>query len=162
LRLSITNLADAGKPVSEAPDCANTFTNVVLDDCDGNDSVNNPHNYKYGSTYTTSTGWVFKMEPLATQTDDDNCDVSYKFLYDFFEIRGKNFPDAKLRIDGGGLLDQLRGCGDVTGWGFDLTPNDVKYQWYAHGNLPIGTRACVGRAVQSTGGSTAGSCVGSG
>lgn len=64
--------------------------------------------------------------------------------------------------DGAGLLEKLRGCGVVTNWGFELTPNDVKYQWYAHGELPIGTKACTGRAVQSAGGSTTANCNGAG
>lgn len=33
----------------------------------------------------------------------------------------------------------------MTDWGFEWTPNDVKYQWYAHGHLPIGVEyAAVG------------------
>jgi hypothetical protein len=102
------------------------------------------------------------MVPLTTETDDDNCDVTYELILDGFQIRGKNFPTAQLGQDGAGLLSQLQGCGAVTAWGFELTPDDVKYQWYASGNLPIGTKACVGRAVETAGGSTVANCAGAG
>ena len=134
----------------------------MIDGCDGNDPINNPHNYKFGSTRTLSDGWVFKMEPLSKQINEDSCDVSYKFFFDGFEVRGKNWPDAKLGANGEGLLNELKDCGAVTGWEFSWTPNDVKYQWYAHGSLPIGTKACVGSAVESAGGSSRGNCHGPG
>ena len=134
----------------------------LIDGCDGNDLVNNPNDYKFGANATWSDGYTYTFEALATQVDDDNCDVSYKFLFDEFEVRGKNFPDAKLGKDGAGLLQQIKGCGDVTDWGFELTPNDVKYQWYAYGHLPIGTKDCVGHAVEAAGGTTVGNCHGAG
>ena len=102
------------------------------------------------------------MEPLSKQVNEDNCDVSYKFVYDGVEVRGKNWPDAKLGANGEGLKQQLQGCGALTDWGFEWTPNDVKYQWYAHGHLPIGTKNCVGNAVESAGGSSKGNCHGAG
>lgn len=40
--------------------------------------------------------------------------------------------------------------------------NDVKYQWYALGNLPIGTKSCMSRAVVSVGGTSAANCHGAG
>lgn len=134
----------------------------MIDGCDGNDPVNNPHDYKFGSTLTLGNGWVFKMEPLSLQVIEDSCDVSYKFIYDGFEVRGKDWPDSKLGANGEGLKAQLKGCGALTDWGFEWTPKDVKYQWYAHGRLPIGTKSCVGRAVESAGGSSVGNCAGSG
>jgi len=93
---------------------------------------------------------------------EDTCDVSYKFVFDAFEVRGKNWPEAKLGKNGEGLLKELKGCGKVTDFGFDQTPKDPQYQWYAHGHLPIGTKACVGRAVKSAGGPSAGNCHGAG
>ena len=134
----------------------------MIDGCDGDDHVNNPFNYKFGSTLTTGDGWVYKMEPLSRQINEDNCDVSYRFLYDGFEVRGKNWADGRLGVNGEGLLKELKGCGAVTNWKFERTPNDVKYQWYAHGHLPIGTKNCVGRAVLSAGGSSKGNCHGAG
>lgn len=126
LQFSINYILDGSKTPIDAPDCVDAFKNTVIDGCDGNDGVNNPHNYKYGGTFTKSDGWEFKIEPLAEHVDDDNCDVSHKFLYDFFEIHGKNFPNAKLGVDGSGLLGQLKGCGGtVTGWYWELTPKDV-------------------------------------
>jgi hypothetical protein len=60
--------------------------------------------------------------------------------------------------NGEGLKDQIGGCGAITKWNFERTPNDVKFQWYASGQLPIGTKACVGRALQSAGESGDGNC----
>ena len=162
LRLSVTHNGNGPNSPTDAPNCNGHFINGVIDGCDGNDPVNNPHNYKFGSTLTTGDGWVFKMEPLAQQINEDTCDVSYKFLFDKIEIRGKDWPDAKLGDNGEGLKKQLEGCGELTKWGFEWTPNDVKYQWYAHGHLPIGTKSCVGNAVMSAGGSTKANCHGAG
>ena len=78
------------------------------------------------------------------------------------EIRGRYFPPAELGTDGSGLLKQLKGCGDVTDWDFELTPKDPVYQWYAHGHLPIGTKSCVGHATESAGGTSTGNCHGAG
>jgi hypothetical protein len=136
--------------------------NTVIDGCDGGDAINNPHNYKFGGIFTTADGWIFQMTPLATQIDADSCDVSYRLVLDKFDVRGKNFPDAELGIDGAGLKHQLDGCGAVTDWEFVLTPDDSVYQWYAHGNLPMGTKACIGRALKSAGGSSDGNCHGAG
>ena len=136
--------------------------NGVIDGCDGNDPLDNPHNYKFGSTLTTGDGWVFKMEPLSEQVNEDSCDVSYRFYFDGVEVRGKNWPEAKMGANGEGLKSQLAGCGALTKWSFEWTPNDVKYQWYAHGRLPIGTKKCVGNAVKSAGGCSAGNCHGAG
>ena len=149
------------KPLSSIADCVGQFK-IIIDGCDGNDPLNNPHNYKFGGEYISGDGWDFKVEPTAKKPDEDSCDVSYKFFLDTFEVRGKNFPDAKLGADGGGLKDEIKGCGALTEWSFKWTPNDVKYQWYAKGRLPIGTKSCMGRAVQSAGGSSAGNCHGSG
>lgn len=102
------------------------------------------------------------MTPLAKQVNDLSCDVSYKFWFDAVEIRGKNFPDAKLGANGEGLQNQLSGCGDLTKWKFERTPKDPTFQWFASGQLPIGTKACVGRAVQSAGASGNGNCHGAG
>lgn len=54
------------------------------------------------------------MSPLSQQINDLSCDVTYKFVFDGFQIRGKNWPDAKLSKHGGGLKAQLRGCGALT------------------------------------------------
>jgi hypothetical protein len=162
LRLSLTNTLDRTKRIADAPDCAGNFVRSVIDGCDGNRPVDNPSNYKFGGTFTTSSGWKFEMEPLHEQKNDADCDVSYRFSINFFEIRGKNFPDAKLGKDGAGLLKELRGCGVVIKWNFEYTPKDVKYQWYASGILPIGTKSCVGSAAMTAGSSTRDDCRGAG
>ncbi|KAF2808927.1 uncharacterized protein BDZ99DRAFT_444813 [Mytilinidion resinicola] len=162
LRLSVDFPSDESQGTDKAPDCAGRITRAILDGCDGNDPINNPHNYKFGGTFTSADGWVYKLEALSQQVNDLSCDVSYKFVYDGFEIRGKNWPDATFGANGEGLKKQLDGCGAVTDWGFEWTPNDVKFQWYAHGHLPIGTKACVGRAAKSAGASGDGNCHGAG
>lgn len=102
------------------------------------------------------------MQPTAVKPTEDSCDVSYRIILDKFEVCGKNFLDAKLGADGGGLKREIKGCGALTDWQFEWTPHDVKYQWYAHGNLPIGTKSCMGRAVMSAGGSSVDNCHGAG
>lgn len=162
LELSVRNLNDDSKGPADAPDCLGRFQNAVIDGCDGDDPINNPHNYKFGSTLTTADGWEYKMTPLSKQVNEVSCDVSYKFLFDLIEIRGKNLPDAKLGANGEGLKVQLSGCGALTQWKFERTPDDVKFQWYAQCHLPIGTKNCVGNALVSAGGSGNGNCHGAG
>jgi hypothetical protein len=42
------------------------------------------------------------------------------------------------------------GCGYLTEWSFEPRTADPQgYQWFAKRNMPIGTKACVGRAVVS-------------
>ncbi|PPJ50821.1 hypothetical protein CBER1_06501 [Cercospora berteroae] len=161
LELSVRKLDDDSKGPKDAPDCLGQFQNAVIDGCDGADPVNNPHNYKFGSTLTAG-GWEFKMTPLSKQVNEVNCDVSYKFWYNQVEIRGKNLPDAKLGANGEGLRKEIDGCGALTKWNFERTPDDCCFQWYAMAHLNIGTKDCVGRAVESAGGSGKGNCHGPG
>lgn len=162
LSLSVRDLTDDSKGPLDSVDCVARFQNAVIDGCDGDDPINNPHNYKFGSTLTTADGWEYKMTPLSKQVNEVSCDVSYKFFFDGFEIRGKNLPDAKFGANGEGLREQLSGCGALTAWNFERTPDDVKFQWYASGNLPIGTKSCIGNALVSAGGAGTGNCHGAG
>jgi hypothetical protein len=162
LKLSVRKLYGDSKTPRDAPDCVGRFTNAVIDGCDGADSLNNPHNYKFGSTLTTADGWEYKMTPLSQQVNQVSCDAEYKFFFNSFEIRGKNLPDALFGAEGEGLKKQIEGCGALTFWNFERTPDDCCYQWYAAGNLPIGTRACIGRALMSAGSSGLGNCWGIG
>ena len=147
----------------DAPDCLGRFQRAVIDGCDGNDPLNNPHNYKFGSTLLTADGWKYRMTPLSEQVNEVGCDVSYKARgYNVFEVRGKNLPDALLGANGEGLLKELSGCGQVKEWNFEQTPDDCCYSWYALGKLPGGTKSCVGRAIKSAGGSSDGGCRGPG
>lgn len=157
VKLSAHNTDDS-KALSTIKDCVGGFK-VILDGCD-KDQLNNPHNYKYGGTSTSPEGWTFEVKPTATKPTEDSCEVTWKFALDRFEVRGKNFPDAKLGADGGGLKKQIQGCGALTSWHFAWTPHDVKYQWYASGNVPVGAKSCMGRAVKSAGGTSAGHCYG--
>ncbi|KAL8881429.1 MAG: hypothetical protein Q9198_001372 [Flavoplaca austrocitrina] len=153
---------DPAKPISDLTDCVEKFK-TIIDSCDGDNPSHNPHNYKFGGTYTdASSGWEFKLEPLALKPTDNTCDVSYKFVENHFEVRVKNFPDAKLGADGEGLKGEIEGCGLLTSWKFEWTPDDPRFQWFAKGKLPIGTKSCVGAATQSAGGKHAGSCKGPG
>lgn len=160
VRLSVRN-ADESEALSTINDCVGKFK-VIIDGCDGNDPINNPHNYKFGGTHTSPDGWEFTVKPTAAKPDEDSCDVSYKVLLDKFEVRGKSFPDATLGAEGGGLKMEIKRCGAPTNWHFKWTPNDVKYQWYAYGTLPFGTKSCMGKAVQSAGGTSAANCHGDG
>ncbi|KAL8893978.1 MAG: hypothetical protein Q9192_004737 [Flavoplaca navasiana] len=161
VKLTLSN-TDPAKPISDLTDCVEKFK-TVIDRCDGDNPTHNPRNYKFGGTYTdASSGWEFKLEPLAFKPTDNTCDVSYKFVLNHFEVRGKNFPDAKLGADGEGLKEEIEGCGLLTSWKFEWTPDDPRFQWYAKGKLPVGTKSCVGAATQTAGGKHAGSCKGPG
>jgi len=143
----------------DAPDCIDRFTNAVIDGCDGNDMLNNPYNYKFGATLRTTDGWQYRMTPWSRQINDVRCDTSYKANgNDRIEIRGKNFPSALMGSNGEGLRDELAGCGALTAFEFELTPEDCCFQWYARGDLPTFKKKCVGRAIQSAGGSSTGGC----
>lgn len=159
MRLHLNNEADPSKNIADHRDCVGVFRKQLIDGCD-RDPSNNPHNYKFGGTYYTGDGWRFEFDALATQVNTVRCDVSYRVVLDKFELRGKNLPDSKLGKDGEGLHKEVKGCGAITKWHFEWTPGDSKYEWYASGQLPIGTKACVGRALVSAGGSGKGGCSG--
>ncbi|KAG8526365.1 uncharacterized protein KY384_000358 [Bacidia gigantensis] len=154
LSLEVANVNDKTKPMTAAPDCANTFISQVIDGCDGSDKLNNPFNYKFGGTFTTPDGWQFTLTPKAQKTKDESCNVKYKFLFDDFEVQGKYFPDAVLGANGEGLQKQISGCGKLENWNFQrhATDQDNEWQWTASGRLPIGTKSCVGSATRSAGG----------
>ena len=162
LELSVKRFHDESKGPMDAPDCVARFSNAVIDGCDGNDATNNPHNYKFGSTFTTGDGWEYKMTPLSKQVNDISCKVSWKVFFDSFEIRGNNFQDAELGINGEGLKNELSRCGALTKWKFERASEDDDFQWYAAGQLPVFTKACIGRAIQSAGGSDDSNCKGNG
>jgi len=90
------------------------------------------------------------------------CDVSWRFVFDKFEIRGKDWPEWRLGVRGEGLKRQVGGCGQLTYWNWFVTPDNCCFDWYAEGKLPVGVRACVGRAVEAAGGSSKGNCHGAG
>lgn len=99
-----------------------------------------------------------KSAPAPPPPPSDVCGTWYKVVDDHFEIYGKNFD-----LDGAALQKQIKGCGDLSGWAFTKLNNDPRgYQWKATGNLPIGTKACVGRAVVSAGGNSPDGCTGAG
>ncbi|KAI0470671.1 hypothetical protein GGR56DRAFT_659966 [Xylariaceae sp. FL0804] len=161
VRFSVENSQDSSQGPLDAPDCAGNFVGAVIDGCDGNDALNNPHNYKFGGTLTVGP-WSYTMAPLHEQVNADTCTEKYKFLWDRFEIQGMNFPDADLGANGEGLEQHLQQCGDLTHYSFSWTDAEAPYQWKAKGHLPIGTKSCIGSAVTAAGGSSAGKCRGAG
>lgn len=93
----------------------------------------------------------------------DQCGCWYEFLFDHFEIFGKNFPENKFGTDGSGLKEEIEGCGELTSWSFSNLEKDPHgFEWKATGNLPIGVKACVGRAVVNAGGTSPDGCTGPG
>lgn len=133
----------------------------------------------YFATYQASDGSATTAAvstTLATSTTkapapspspaDVSCNCAYDFLFDQFTVSGKNFPADKLDLDGtagGGLEKQLKGCGALTDYKFQTLTNDSSgMQWKATGRLPIGVKACVGRAVQTVGGDSPDKCTGAG
>ncbi|KAL8672235.1 MAG: hypothetical protein Q9168_003282 [Polycauliona sp. 1 TL-2023] len=166
VKLHISNAISPSIPISSISNatCISAFK-TIIDSCDGSDPSSNPHNYKFGGRYADPnplSGWAYTLTPLAHKPIENSCDVTYRFTADEFEIRGRNFPDAKLGANGQGLKREIMGCGPLTFWEFRWTPMDVEYQWYANGWLPVGTKSCVGAATQSAGGKSAGRCRGAG
>ena len=159
MRLHLNNEADPSKTIADHPDCVGVFHKQLIGGCDS-DPTNNPHNYNFGGTYYAGDGWRFEFDALATQANTVDCDVSYRVVLNKFELREKNLPYSKLGKDGDGLHDEVKGCGAITKWHFEWTPDDSVYEWYASGQLPIGTKACVGRALVTAGGSGNGGCSG--
>ena len=115
------------------------------------------------TTLTTSTT---KAPAPSPSPADVSCNCAYDFLFDQFTVSGKNFPADKLDLDGtagAGLEKQLKGCGALTDYKFQTLTNDPSgMQWKATGRLPIGVKACVGRAVQTVGGDSPDKCTGAG
>lgn len=70
-------------------------------------------------------------------------------LYDLVEVLGKAWTTAELGTNGENLKAQIAGCGYITDWSFQLTPNDCCMDWYVSCHLPIGVKDCVGGAVVS-------------
>lgn len=163
VRLYAYNSKDYTLPASDAPDCPAVFHDYIMDRCHGNDEVHNPHNYKYGGAVNLSSGWTYIMNPITPSEVSNACDVSYRGDWDFFEIRGYNFDGSKLGNDGSGLRKQLdNNCGPITEWHFDWTNEDPNYAWYASGRALVGKKACIGKALLSSGGADKGNCHGAG
>jgi Alpha-galactosyl-binding fungal lectin len=59
---------DALTMISMVPrDCIDSFK-VIIDSCDGNDPINNPHNYKFGGTYFSLERSVAKSFRILTRS----------------------------------------------------------------------------------------------
>jgi Alpha-galactosyl-binding fungal lectin len=53
--------------LSAINDCVGDFK-LIIDSCDGNDPNNNPHNYKFGGTYTSLDRLVAKIFRMLTRS----------------------------------------------------------------------------------------------
>ena len=144
------------------------YLSVVMNGCDAPNGKSNPMNWKHGgsiSDYNKITYSVTPNEnrPSAPSAPLGSCTSWYKVFYATFDVYGAGFANSDYGQAPGGLLDQLRGCGVVTGWTFEYntSPSSDGTEWHAYGSLPIGTRGCVGSAVTSAGGFTGG-CGGNG
>jgi hypothetical protein len=158
LELSVKKAGEDNLGPQDSPDYVGRFIGVMLDGYDGRDAVNNPWNYKFGSTLTTGDEWELTMTPLSKQVNDVNCDLSYKGSFDGFEIRGKNLRGTSLVPTVKVFATKWLGATVLHNGSSKWTPNDCCFQWYATGHLPIGKKACVGRALKSAGGSGKGHC----
>ncbi|KAI1120040.1 hypothetical protein F5Y10DRAFT_273475 [Nemania abortiva] len=162
VEFSVTKQNDASLGPADSPNCANLFRATVIDGCDGNDPVNNPHDYKFGGTFLDGD-WNYTMTPLSQHINTVSCEEQYDVLFDSFDIHGKNVPDAPFGANGEGLKTQLKQCGDLTSYSFKWTPDDPDgWQWHATGHLPIGTKSCIGTALEEAGGADNGDCRGAG
>jgi hypothetical protein len=132
LELSVKKAGEDNLGPQDSPDCVGRFIGVMLDGYEGRDAVNNPWNYKFGSTLTTGDGWEFTMTPLSKQVKDVNCDVSYKGSFDGFEIRGKNLPWDKFGANGEGLRDEVAGCDGLTQWKFEMDSERLLFPMVRH------------------------------
>jgi hypothetical protein len=98
---------DPTKGISDVPDCALTFNNTILNNCDGRDK-DNLWNFKWGGAYNDpATGWTFTMTAADITTEEDYCDATYEGLFDLFDIRGINLPSGDISQDGSGLESEL-------------------------------------------------------
>lgn len=139
-----------------------------MNGCDVPVNSANPMNWKHGGNMKDNNGVSYTITPNANRTPPPDqtfgsCTSWYKVLWASFDVYGGGWANSDFGQDPGGVLAQMRGCGAVTGWGFDYfdTPVSDGTEWHAYGRLPIGTRGCVGSAVASSGG-FGGGCGGNG
>ena len=149
-------------------DECNYYLGVVTNGCNVPNGDSNPMNWKHGGSISDHNNVTYTVKPNANRPSAPsaplgNCKSWYKFLWATFDVYGAGFANSDYGQASGGLLDQIRGCGAVTGWNFEYntSPSSDGTEWHAWGKLPIGTRRCVGRAVKSAGGFTGG-CGGNG
>lgn len=55
-----------------------------------------------------------QLADILASWQGDSCDVTYKFLFNKFEVRGKAWADNQLGSNGDGLKKQIEGCGALT------------------------------------------------
>lgn len=139
-----------------------------MDGCDVPNGNSNSMNWKNGGSMKDDNDVTYTIAPNANRATTPNkplgsYEFRYKGIWATFNVYGGGWADFDFGRSSGGVLAQLKGCGAVTGWNFQYyaSPASDGTEWHAWGKLPIGTRRCVGRAVQSSGGFS-GSCGGTG
>lgn len=157
----------AGGPHQFDPAVCKSSMKDLLDSC--NVDPNNPLSYRYaGSLDFQGMKYMFHsnhVRALPAYTEPiGECWSWYKFLYAETSLYGGGWSDGDWGGAPSGVLQQMRGCGPVTGWTFDYfqAPDSNRYEWRSSFSLPIGTRRCVGRAMGSAGGPQEKGCSGSG
>ena len=150
-----------------AEEC-NYNLNTIMNGCDAPNGNSNPMNWKHGGSMNDYNDVAYTIAPNANRAPPPDkplgyCQSWYKGILASFDVYGGGWADSDWGQSPGGVLDQIRGCGAVTGWRFEYydTPASEGYEWHAWGNLPIGTRRCLGDAVPSSGGFSGG-CGGTG
>ena len=149
-------------------DECNYYMNTIMNGCDVPSSGNNPLNWKGGGSMSDNNKVTYTITPNDSRAPAPNaalgnCKSWYKVFWATFDVYGGGWADSDFGKTGGGVYDQIRGCGAITYWKFEYydTPAADGTEWHASGRLPIGTRGCLGRAVTSSGGFTGG-CGGNG
>ena len=147
-------------------DECNYYLKTVMNSCDIPSPASNPLNWKHGGSIADHNNVLYTISPIpdrapAPDKPVGNCWSWWKGIFASFDVYGGGFASGDFGQSS--VLTQLRGCGALTNWGFEYyqTAAADGTEWHAWGRLPIGTRACVGRAVESAGGYS-GWCSGNG
>ena len=150
-----------------AEEC-NYYLSTIMNGCDVPNGNSNPMNWKHGGSMKDYNDVAYTIAPNANRAPPPdkplgNCKSWYKFISATFDVYGGGWASSDSGLSPGGVRDQIKGCGLVTGWKFEYydSPASDGTEWHAWGKLPIGTRRCLGRAVPSSGGFSGG-CGGNG
>ncbi len=147
--LWLTMTWPAGSTTKITADACKSAMGLIMNGCDGNDPEN-PTNLKYGGK--VQKGEVeYKIEVFGTPPKEikAGCDYTYQGVFDEFWIWGAGFGSS----DGGKKLrEELSGCGAITSYEFKNGGGADGREWTANLQLPLGTKGCVGRAIESAGG----------
>lgn len=71
-------------------------------------------------------------------------------LWERFDVEGQELDDNITGADGEALKHTLGHCGAITAWKFrwmDGEGEHAEKRWYAHGNMPLGVKHCLGKTL---------------